>query len=142
MPKKSSDERILIMKFLLLIFIFSVPLVIGCQEKKIIEEKDSAIIWTLPPQNIDSLGALFRGEIFGRTISPITSYGFVCSVYEPTSGSINEIIVGKDTSITDLAFQVYIDDFLIRGLGYRVRAFVTTGSDTIYGSNVITLKVL
>jgi hypothetical protein len=124
------------MRFLLLIFIFSVPLIIGCQEKEIIEEKDSAIIWTLPPQNIDSLGALFKGEIIGKTSSPITSYGFVCSVYEPNSGSINEIIVGKDTSVTDLPFQVYIDDFLTRGLEYRLRAFLTTGSDTIYGNNV------
>jgi hypothetical protein len=117
-------------------FIFSVPLIMGCQEKEIIEEKESAIIWTLPPQNVDSLGALFRGEIVGKTNSPITSYGFVWNVYEPRSGSFHKIIVGEDTSVNDLAFQVYIDHFLTRGLEYRIRAFVTTSSDTIYGNNV------
>ena len=108
----------------------------GCQENEIIEEKDSAKIWTLPPQNIDSLGALFKGEIVDLTDSPVTSYGFVCSVCEPRSGSIQRIIAGEDTSINDLAFQVYIDDFLIRGLEYEIRAFVTTSFDTVYGNNV------
>jgi hypothetical protein len=124
------------MKFLLLIFILLVPLIIGCQENEVIQEKDSAIIWTLPPQNVDSLGALFRGEIVGKTDSPVTSYGFVWSVHEPMSGSIHKIIVGEDTSLNDRAFQIYIDDFLTRGLEYRIRAFVTTGFDTLYGNNV------
>ena len=93
----------------------------------------------MAPTNVDESGATFRAEVLFKGSAQTVSYGFIWGTSDPKINNSFEVVLGQD--IKSGFFETRINNSLVEGLFYEIRAFATLPEKTVYG-NTISLKSL
>lgn len=99
-----------------------------------ISPKDSSIV-TLGVTEIDSSGARLNGEILKLGKAPIIEYGFILGETEPFYDNA-EKIVSLPEEAQEGIISTKLEEYLIGGFTYNVKAFLRSADTILYGENV------
>ena len=122
------------------ILIISTIILVACNGYQEFEPKQQSfpLIRTLPVTNNDNTGVQFNGEVIKIGTDPVLDHGFIWAARDKNS----PFDLAPDTFLISLGsdlkkeFSIRVSRKLIVMREYKVKAFVATAKDTVFGNAV------
>lgn len=115
--------------------LFAAVIVLSCSKEFDPKQQPFPLIRTLPVINNDATGVQLNGELIKIGTDPVIDYGFVWAQKDSPIPGPDTFLISLGTDL-EKGFSVRLSHKLITLKEYRVKAFVSSNHNTVYGEAV------